>query len=185
VITGHLGVAAAARGRWPVVPLTWLVVASVAPDLLDVAYPAAAITAAVLGGIAFLTTGSRVAGLLVAGVVLAHLPLDFVTGHKLYWPGGPLLGLQLYDRPLLDFLAEVPVLLAGWWMLRRTGRGPRWAVVGAAIGGLVLVQGAFDLAQGGLKPTACEWSAVAGGYRVPGMRYGVTGLPVNGFIRSR
>lgn len=177
MITGHLGVAAAARARWPVVPLLWLLPAAIAPDLLDVAYavagfcspyglyshtiPAAALTAAVLGGIAFLATGSRAAGLLVAGVVLAHLPLDFITGRKIYWPGGPLLGLQLYDRPLLDFLAETPIVLGGWWLLRRTGRAPHWAAVGAAAIGLVLLQGTFDLVEGGLKPSACDWSAVA------------------------
>jgi hypothetical protein len=176
VITGHLGVAAAARGRWPVVPLFWLLGASIAPDLLDVAYavlgicspyglyshtiPAAALIAVVLGGIAFLSTGSRAAGLLVAGVVLAHLPLDFITGHKIYWPGGPLLGLQWYDRPLLDFLAELPFVLGGWWLLRRTHRGPRWAVVGAAAVGLVLAQATFDLVQRGLKPSACRWGAL-------------------------
>jgi hypothetical protein len=168
-------VAAAARGRWPVVPLFWLVPAAVAPDLLDVMYalagicspyglyshtlPAAALTAAVLGAAAWLTTGSRAAGFLVAGVVLAHLPLDFVTGYKLYWPGGPLLGLQLYDHPWLDFLVEVPIVLGGWWLLRRSGRAPRWAAVGAAAVGLILLQGTFDLLHRSLKPTACERSA--------------------------
>jgi hypothetical protein len=177
VITGHLGVAAAARSRWPVVSLLWLLPVAIAPDLLDVGYaltgicspyglyshtiPAAALTAAVLGGIAFLATGSRVAGLLTAGVVLAHLPLDLVTGRKLFWPGGPLLGLSLYDRPFLDFLAEVPLVLGGWWLLRRGGRGPRWATPVAAALGLVLLQGTFDLVQRGLKPSGCRWSAVA------------------------
>jgi hypothetical protein len=175
VITGHLGVAAAARGRWPIVPLIWLLPVAVAPDLLDLGYailgicspyglyshtiPAAVLTAAVLGGIAFLASGSRAAGLLVAGVVLAHLPLDLVTGYKIYWPGGPLLGLRLYGHPLLDFLAETPFVLAGWWLLRRTGRGPHWAVAGSTAAVLLLLQGAFDLVNRGLKPDACVWHA--------------------------
>ena len=177
MITGHLGVAAAARGRWPVVPLLWLLPVAIAPDLLDLAYalvgicspyglyshtiPAAALSAGVLGGVAYLATGSRPAGLLVAGLVFAHLPLDFVTGRKVYWPGGPLLGLHLYRRPLLDFLVEVPIMFVGWWLLRRAGRGPRWATVGAAALGLVVLQGTFDVLHRGLKPTACEWDAVA------------------------
>ena len=33
MITGHLGVAAAARGRWPRIALPWLLVVSIAPDL--------------------------------------------------------------------------------------------------------------------------------------------------------
>ena len=179
MITGHLGVAAAARARWPEVPLLWLLPATIAPDLLDVGYalagvcspyglyshtlPAAALIAAVLGGAAFLTTGSRAAGALVAAVVLAHLPLDLVTGWKLYWPGGPLLGLHLYQRPLLDFLVETPLLLGGWWLLRRGGRGPRWAAVGATALGLVLLQGAFDLVERDLKPTGCRRPHLAAG----------------------
>jgi hypothetical protein len=171
VITGHLGVAAAARSRWPVVSLLWLVPVAIAPDLLDVAYvvagvcspyglyshtiPAAALTGAVLGGIAFLVTGSRAAGLVTAGVVLAHLPLDLVTGHKIFWPGGPLVGLALYHRPLLDFLVELPLALGGWWLLRRSGRGPRWATLGAAALALVVVQAAFDVLPG-MKPSGCR-----------------------------
>lgn len=177
MITGHLGVAAAARSRWPVLPLLWLLPLSVAPDLLDLGYalagicspyglyshtvPAAALTAAVLGGIAFLATGSRSAGVVSAAVVLAHLPLDVVTGSKIYWPGGPLIGLHLYQHPLLDFIAEVPIALAGWWLLRRSGHGPRWTSVAAVAFGLVLVQGVFDVLQRGLKPTGCDWSAAA------------------------
>jgi hypothetical protein len=177
VITGHLGVAAAARVRWPVASLLWLLPVAIAPDLLDVGYavigicspyglyshtvPAAALTGAVLGGIAFLATGSRAAGLLTVAVVLAHLPLDLVTGHKLYWPGGPLMGLGLYDRPLLDFLVELPVTLGGWWLLRRDRRAPRWATTGAAALALVVVQGTFDVLHRSLKPSGCAWAAMA------------------------
>jgi hypothetical protein len=177
VITGHLGVAAAARGRWPVVSLVWLLPVAIAPDLLDFLYaaagicspyglyshtvPAAALTAAVLGGVAFLVTSSRAAGLLTAALVLAHLPLDLVTGHKIFWPGGSLVGMALYERPLLDFLAELPVALAGWWILRRSGNGPRWATVGLAALGLIVAQGAFDVANAGFKPSACRWRMVA------------------------
>jgi hypothetical protein len=171
VITGHLGVAALARSRWPVLSLLWLVPVAIAPDLLDLAYvvagicnpyglyshtvPVLALTGAVLGGIAFLATGSRVAGLVTAALVLAHLPPDLVTGHKILWPGGPLLGLYLYQRPLLDFLVEVPIALAGWWLLRRSGRGPRWATTGAAALILVLVQATFDMRSRD-KPNACQ-----------------------------
>jgi hypothetical protein len=178
VITGHLGVAAAARGRWPVVSLLWLLPVAIAPDLLDVGYalagicspyglyshtvPAATLTGAVLGGIAFLATSSRAAGLLTLAVVLAHLPPDLVTGHKIFWPGGPLIGLGLYDRPLLDFLCEVPVMLAGWWLLRRDRRAPRWATTGGAALLLLAAQGTFDLLPRGVKPSGCRWAQAAG-----------------------
>jgi hypothetical protein len=174
VITAHLGVAAAAHSCWPRTPLLWLLPAAVAPDLLDVAYaltgvcspyglyshtiPAAALVAAVLGGGAFLATSSRVAGLVTAAMVLTHLPLDLVTGSKIYWPGGPVLGLALYGRPLLDFLVEVPLVLGGWWMLRRSGRGPRWATLWLPVVGLVVVQAVFDGLDRDAKPSGCAWS---------------------------
>jgi hypothetical protein len=174
VITGHLGVAAAVRGRWPMLSLFWLLPVAIAPDVLDLAYaitgvcspyglyshtvPAAALTAAVLGGIAYLASGSRVAGLVTAGVVLAHLPLDLVTGRKIFWPGGPMLGLSVYERPLLDFIVEIPIALGGWWLMRRGGRAPRWATVAAAAAALVVCQGVFDLMPHGLKPSGCRWS---------------------------
>jgi hypothetical protein len=157
--------------------LFWLVPVSIAPDLLDVAYAifgicspyglyshtvhAAVLTGAVLGGGAFLATGSRAAALLTAFVVLLHLPFDLVTGHKIFWPGGPLVGLHLYRRPLLDFVVEVPILIAGWWLLRRAGRGPRWATATAMVVALVVGQGAFDLLERGLKPSSCHWDAPA------------------------
>jgi hypothetical protein len=177
VITGHLGIAAAARSCRPALSLFWLVPISVAPDVLDVGYAlagicspyglyshtvhAAVLTAAVLGGGAFLATGSRGGGLLTALVVLAHLPLDLVTGHKIFWPGGPLIGLHLYRRPLLDFVVEVPILVAGWWLLRRSGRGPGWAASAAMVGALVLGQATFDLLERGLKPTACAQAEIS------------------------
>ena len=181
MITGHLGIAAAARGRWPVASLLWLVPVSIAPDLLDVGYAltgicspyglyshtvhAAVLTAAVLGGAAFLATSSYAAGLLTAALVVAHLPLDFVTGHKIFWPGGPLIGLDLYERPLLDFAVEVPILLGGWWLLRRGGRGPRWATTGAAALALVVGQGAFDLIEREIKPSGCRAPSGRGALR--------------------
>jgi hypothetical protein len=170
VITGHLGVAAAIRSGWRDASLLWLLPASIAPDLLDAAYaavgfcnpyglyshtvPVAALLGAVLGTIAYLGTGSRTTAMATGLVVLAHLPPDLITGHKVYWPGGPLLGLELYRHRALDFLVELPVALGGWWLLRRSGGAPRWAVVGAAAGALVAVQATFDIAKI-MKPTAC------------------------------
>ena len=43
MITGHLGVAAAANARWPALSLLWLVPVAIAPDLLDVGYSVARI----------------------------------------------------------------------------------------------------------------------------------------------
>ena len=173
MITGHAGVAAAVRGGWRNTSLVWLLAASVAPDLLDVAMaalricnpyglyshtvPAAALLAAVLGGAALLVTGSRPTAIAAALLVLLHLPPDMITGHKIFWPGGPMIGLDLYSRPLLDFLIEAPVLVAGWWLLRRSRSAPRWATSGLTLAALLAVQATFDVMAGeGAKPTACR-----------------------------
>jgi hypothetical protein len=172
VIVGHLGVAAAVRSGWRNTSLLWLLAASVAPDLLDIAMavggicnpyglyshtvPSVALQAAVVGGAALLVTGSRPTAVASALLVLLHLPPDLLTGHKIYWPGGPMLGLDLYSRPLVDFVIEMPVLIAGWWLLRRSRSVPRWTTSVAMLVGLMAVQGAFDfLAGDGAKPNAC------------------------------
>jgi hypothetical protein len=172
VIVGHVGVAAATRSAWRRASLPWMLVACVAPDLVDITLalagvcnpyglyshtvPSVALQAAVLGGAALLVTGDRATAFASALMVFLHLPPDLVTGHKIFWPGGPMLGLHLYERPLLDFLVEAPLLIAGWWLLRRSPGAPRW---GTSVLSLVLLlagQGAIDLlARDGLKPSAC------------------------------
>lgn len=172
MITGHLGVAAATRSGWPRTSLIWLIAGSIAPDLLDISYaavgfcnpdglyshtvPVAALLALLLGGAAFAATKSRATALGTAVMVLLHLPPDLVTGYKVYWPGGSRLGLDLYDRPLLDFAVEALVLAAGWWLLRHSGTAPRWATSVATLTALLIVQGVADGLQGPLKPSACD-----------------------------
>jgi hypothetical protein len=170
VITGHLGIAAAVRSGWRDTSLLWLLPASIAPDLLDVGYalvgicspfglyshtvPAVALLAVTFGGVAYLATGSRSTGLAAAALVLLHLPADMITGYKYVWPGGPMMGLQLYKRPVLDFVLESLIVVGGWWLLRRDTKLPRWATVGAVLGGLLLVQAVFDSGKIG-KPSGC------------------------------
>ncbi len=172
MITGHLGVAAGAGSARRDLSLVWLALASVAPDIVDVGFalvsvcnpyglyshslPAATLIAAVLGGVAYLATGRPSAGLITALVVLLHLPLDLVTGRKLYWPGGELLGLQWYTyHRQLDLLAEVLLVAGGWWAIRRSPCAPRWATSMLTLGALVAGQALFDLSPLDLKPTGC------------------------------
>jgi hypothetical protein len=180
VITAHLGIAAMARAavREPLKPFHLLLLfgASVVPDAMDVLYwvtgvcspyglyshtlPALLLQAAVIGGIAFLVTGSRVVALLFVTVVMLHMPGDLITGRKLVMPGGEMAGLRLYDQPVTDWLVEVPVVILGWWILRRSGRAPRWASSVWALVLMLLVQTQFDAyaqIQGhGVKPNACR-----------------------------
>jgi membrane-bound metal-dependent hydrolase YbcI (DUF457 family) len=174
VIVGHLGVAAAAQGYRRGGALAWLLAAAMMPDAVDAAFvvagscnphglyshtlPAVALIAAVTGGIAFLVTSQRSTGLLAAAMTLVHIPLDYVTGHKLFWPGGEIVGLQLYEHPMADFLLEATLLAAGLWILRSRRGAPRWAVGWPALIGLLLLQATIDIvgkSRNGVKPTAC------------------------------
>jgi hypothetical protein len=91
-------------------------------------------------------------------LVLAHLPADFVTGWKLFWPGGELMGLYLYGKPALDFVLESLLAVGGWWLLRTTGRAPRWSTGLWSLVVVLALQAMLDVAgsrSGGVKPTAC------------------------------
>lgn len=192
--------AAAARGGWKSASLIWLIAGSVAPDLLDIGYavvgvcnpdgryshtvPIVALLALLFGGAAFATTRSRTTALATAAMVLLHLPPDLVTGYKVYWPGGPMLGLRLYERPLADFLVEAVVLGAGWWLLRRWGAAPRWATSGVTLAGLLLVQGIIDGAAIRAKPNGCAGPIWRQGFALPYQAPGAArGLNGNGAIR--
>jgi hypothetical protein len=166
MIVGHIGIAYGVRAldkRAPdsCAPLLWLLAAAVAPDVLDGvlalgkycnpddvlshSLPAIAILAVLFGVGAFLHTRSATTALIVAGMVVLHLPPDFLTGRKGLWPGGPVVGLYIYRWGWLDLLVEVPVIVAGWWKLRRTRFAPRLAVSALALVAMLCVQLAFDL----------------------------------------
>lgn len=149
--------------------------ASLLPDLLDIGYFVVAICnpyglyshtihavvlqAAMAGGIVYLTTGSRVTALLFVVVVLLHPLGDLVTGRKLVVPGGEMYGYRLYERPLLDLLVEVPLVVGGWALLRRCGMVPGWATGYRFLIFMVAFQVAFAARavarRQPLKPNAC------------------------------
>jgi hypothetical protein len=182
VISGHLGVAGAAGAARRDVPVLVFAGAAVAPDVLDAAYaavhfcnpwglyshtlPIAGLLAASIAGGVWLVYRSPVAATVAALVVLLHLPADLLTGHKLLWPGGELIGLDLYRRPLLDFLVEAPIAFAGWLLYRRRGAGERWARGHVGVVLVLLLQGAIDLYSvyhpKGIKPSGCAEVTLAG-----------------------
>ena len=72
------------------------------------------------------------------------------------------MGLYLYGEPALDFVLESLLAIGGWWLLRRTGRTPRWATGVAALAAVLALQGVLDVIGsrgGGAKPTACGEAA--------------------------
>ena len=174
MIAGHLGLAGAAYAGRRDSSLPWLLGAAMAPDVVDGLFvlarscnphglyshtlPAAAIIAVVTGAVAYFATDRRATGVLCMLMTLVHLPLDYVTGRKLFWPGGELMGLNLYEQPMADFVVETALAVGGWWLVRRHRSAPRWASTWLALGALLALQGALDIAgsrRGGMKPNAC------------------------------
>jgi len=165
MMVGHFGIAYGVRALDTRevdarAPLLWLLAAAVAPDLLDAMFalrkycnpdgvmshslPAVGILATLFGVGAFLHTRNVTTAFVVAGMVMLHLPPDYLTGRKGLWPGGPVIGLYIYRWSWLDLLVEVPVIIGGWWMLRRTHFKPRLAVSGLALGAMLAVQVSLD-----------------------------------------
>jgi hypothetical protein len=72
---------------------------------------------------------------IVAGLVVSHWLLDFVT-HRPdmpVYPGGPKVGLGLWSSVAMTVALEVPMYLAGVWLYLRTTRprdgAGRWGLV--------------------------------------------------------
>ena len=190
MVVGHIGILLAARSWRPDAPLAWLLVASFVPDVLDVAFavggvcnryglyshslPAIAVVALLLAVLAYLATRSAGVAAVVGAVALLHVPADYLTGEKIAWPHGPLLGLFLYRWPLADFLVEVPFIVAGWWLVRRAGAAPRWMTARSALLVLLATQAALDvsaaLSKAPRKPKGPDVCADArGGDPAPGL----------------
>lgn len=129
---GHAGLALIAKRVRPAVPLWLLVAASYGPDVIKLglalngshnpewshSLPSVGIGATVMAG-AYLAWGRDPRDALAVWLTYAsHWPADFITGHKPTWPGGPTLGLDLYDRPILVNVLEAVVLLVCWLIYR-------------------------------------------------------------------
>lgn len=166
---GHVGAALAAKRFRQSIGLALLVVATYAPDWVDAglclagksnpiemlshSIPAVAFLALVtLAGYGIVARDWK-AGVVLAAVVVSHMFLDWITGNKPTWPGGPMIGLQLYSHPIADFFAEAVVIGAGGMLYART-LAPRkrpWAKVSMILGALLLIQLAIDIAHLMLK----------------------------------
>jgi hypothetical protein len=174
VIAGHFGVAMATRARWSRLPLLVIVIAALVPDIIDFAtgalpicgsnglyshsLPAIAIESVVLGAAAALWWRSPHAGLTVAAMIVLHLAADYITGQKVLWAHGPIVGLNLYSHPLADFALEAVVTFAGWRMLRTSPARDPWSSAPVLLAALLAGQAALDVASfaiGPLKPNGC------------------------------
>ncbi len=84
---------------------------------------------------------------MIGAVIISHALGDYVTGTKPTWPGGPMVGMQLYSQPALDFLFESVVIVGCWLFYRRSipleKRGSRFVMI--LLFTLLSIQGAADI----------------------------------------
>ena len=154
--TGHLGLALGAKGLKGDAPLWMLVFAAQACDWVQAvacvvapagesamwshSVPAVLVLALALTLAAYARTRGVGVALLIGAVTLSHALADYVTGWKPTWPGGPMIGLDLYDVPAADLVLEAAVVAVGWILYRRTlapeARRSRraWALLGLLVG---------------------------------------------------
>ena len=162
---GHVGAALGAKRVRTSIGLLVLLIATYTPDWVDTglclagAYnpegmfshsiPAIALFSALGFAVYAAATRDWRAALVVAAVITSHMFLDWITGYKPTWPGGPMIGLRFYDHPIADFIAEATVIVIGAGLYARTlpPRKRPWIDVSVMLGALLLLQLAVDVAR--------------------------------------
>jgi membrane-bound metal-dependent hydrolase YbcI (DUF457 family) len=161
---GHLGAALAAKRLRTSIGLFALLVATYVPDWVDgglclagvhnpegmLSHSIPAVVLFALAGFAVYAFRTRdlTAALIVAGLIVSHVLLDWITGYKPTWPGGPMIGLQLYGHPVADFVVEGLVIVVGAVLYGRTlpPRRRPWIDVSIMLGALLVLQLGIDIA---------------------------------------
>jgi membrane-bound metal-dependent hydrolase YbcI (DUF457 family) len=162
---GHVGAALAGKRARQSIGLAVLLIATYVPDWVDTglclagAYnPEGMVSHSIPSVLVFAALGFAGYGivrrdwrgaLVVAAVIVSHLLFDWLTGYKPTWPGGPMIGLRLYSRPIADFIVEALVILAGALLYAKTlpPRRRPWAGVTIMAGALIALQLSIDVAH--------------------------------------
>ncbi|HXN75137.1 MAG TPA: metal-dependent hydrolase [Gemmatimonadaceae bacterium] len=163
--TGHVGAALAGKRVRTSIGLLALLVATYTPDWVDTGLCLAGVynqkemlshsipavlLFALIGFVAYAAaTRDWTGALVIAAVILSHMLLDWITGYKPTWPGGPMIGLNLYDYPVADLVAEGIVIFIGALLYRRTlpARRRPWADISIMLGALLVLQLTIDIAH--------------------------------------
>ena len=159
MIIGHLGVAFGARARWPRISAYWLIVATMAPDLLRAVLAAtgmpmgfttryshllqwSAYLALALGLVAYAVSRRGIVGAVTVAVVLSHIVLDAISGRKAIWDGSPP-GLDVQRYQQLEFVIEALLCWWGWRFLRRSP-SPTWLSRRSVLAALLAFEAVFQ-----------------------------------------
>ena len=169
---GHAAVALALRRREPRLPILPLVIAAFGPDWLELLFMIPvkregmavfthSIPAVLIGGVlaAVLYSAARRPGsgtIFLAWVL--HWPADLFTGRKPLVFSEPLIGLDLYKIPAIDFALESLVVVIGCALYARAlpPRGELRRVVVILGAALIALQGALDLVLSVMRNS--EWT---------------------------
>jgi hypothetical protein len=167
--TGHIAVALGARGVRHDVPLWLLVLAAqgcdwvelfthrstspATPDLYSHAFPFVIVAALVFTALVWIWKRSTGIALTVLALYLSHPVLDYVTGFKPFWLGGPKVGLRLVDWPLMDLVVQGTLCVLGVLLYQRsfppTRRGRLF--IALPLAALLIFQLGGDLRIGYIK----------------------------------
>jgi hypothetical protein len=174
VYVGHAAIALALKAREPRIPVAVLVLASFGPDWTEIALglafgggyssmwayahfiPGVLLGAALSAG-AYALLFRRPGARYVALAWLLHWPADFLTGRKPLFDLQDRVGLDLYNRPVVDFALEGGLVVVCCFLYARTfapERRQRWWVAAMAAG-LLAMQGVMDY---GLRSAHRPWS---------------------------
>ena len=131
---GHAALALFAKAKRPRVPLVLLVPLAFAPDWVELIAAAfgrhnrmishslvsVGIGATLFAVTYLLATRSAADAAAVWLTYVSHWPADFITGIKPTWPGGPMVGLHLYQHPIWDVVLETVLVVVAWLVYRRS-----------------------------------------------------------------
>lgn len=131
---GHAAIALLVKGLRPRISLAVLVPVAFAPDwiawvldaaghhnrLLSHSLVSVALGAAAVGVCYWAIRRTPGDAFALALTYMSHWPADFITGLKPTWPGGPHVGLLLYEHPAADVLLESAVILLCWLVYVRS-----------------------------------------------------------------
>jgi hypothetical protein len=181
--TGHVAVALAVRGVRDDLPLWSLIAISQACDWVEFfayprtpnvpqelyshAFPFVVIGAGAATVAVWLWKRSTSAAAIALALYLSHPLMDYVTGFKPLWLGGPPVGLELIHRPFADFVVQALLCAAGVVVYRQSlppARRRRIAAV-APLALLLALQGASDVRLEWLKRQRAPNVAGGAGYR--------------------
>ena len=132
--TGHSALALVAKSRRPAIALALLIPVAFAPDWLKVLFSflghenrqlshslvSVGIGATLVALLYFAWSRSAADAGVLWLTYASHWPADYLTGIKPTWPGGPNVGLLLYNVPYADVTMESALVVICWFIYRRS-----------------------------------------------------------------